>query len=714
MRMIQKIAAGCIGLCLFACTETDELRNAEGKTGFVVSLTDGTKLDVSRATPGEIVESEGIEGTDFHLLIVNEETKEPIYNDKVTTETINAYSGIYTLTATYGENPILALDAPYFKGEVNGVEVFSGQTTPVTIPCKVANALVSVAYDESKAKFSDVYSDYYVEVKAGSATVQIDKTGEKSAYMQAGSTFEVIFHGTLKEGSEEKQINLDLSEIEELPLQAGDHLKLTLSPKLDRFDIPLKVEGAIVEEASLSEEIPLDWLPKPKVEAEGFEGNTLNFVETEAKDAKLNLKLSSALQDIRFKFNFTDKQYLELNRDTGYLYINPADKEIINNTLGVTVANNQIDLNGLTTKIQTNAGESTTNTIEVDVKANNRWSSEDENANRVYTLICNKPVFHVDAYPGNIWTKEFTMNALREEQVESGDFTTLSGKMTYQFSVDGETDWTDLGTDLRQANLQPGTSYYIRGLYRGEVAGEKTMVTTYAEIPLTNGGLENAEELSGDDSSSFGGTVYGWNGWATLNKISAPTGAACYSFNSRSGCRPTSDSYKGDAIRVITLGYGVGGWAKPEKAMHSKLYLGVSADQDGNGIVNGITFESRPSHLTFWYKCISNKGNDESLVQIKLLHDDVVLGEGQFTTGATNNTYTEKTIEIDYSKYLSNLTLSPNKLQIVFQSGIKEPLNIDDDLESFINRWNTVDKTADATYRGNELFVDEVSLEYNK
>ena len=36
MRMIQKIVAGCIGLCLFACTETDELKTTAGKTGFVV------------------------------------------------------------------------------------------------------------------------------------------------------------------------------------------------------------------------------------------------------------------------------------------------------------------------------------------------------------------------------------------------------------------------------------------------------------------------------------------------------------------------------------------------------------------------------------------------------------------------------------------------------------------------------------------------------
>ena len=92
-----------------------------------------------------------------------------------------------------------------------------------------------------------------------------------------------------------------------------------------------------------------------------------------------------------------------------------------------------------------------------------------ETPNLKYTLVCNKPEFTVSAYPGNIWTKEFTMNALMEKQVTKGNFAKLSVDMKYQFSIDGESGWTDLGEDLRKADLKPGTTYYIRGVYRGEV-----------------------------------------------------------------------------------------------------------------------------------------------------------------------------------------------------------------------------------------------------
>ena len=248
---------------------------------------------------------ERIEGADFNLRVVNAETEGEIYNDKVGTGVIDAYSGVYDLTATYGENPVLALDAPYFKGETTGVEVFNDQTTPVTIACKVANALVSVMYDNSKASFEDVYSNYYVEVKVGEESVEI-KDVAQSAYMQAGSAFEVIFHGTPKVGNENKSVVLGTEAGVPNTLKAGDHLKLTLAPKLDRFDIPLNIESVAVETAPLTEEIPMEWLPKPKVEAEGFTNNELSFVETEQKDAKLKLTLSSALQDIKFKFNFED------------------------------------------------------------------------------------------------------------------------------------------------------------------------------------------------------------------------------------------------------------------------------------------------------------------------------------------------------------------------------------------------------------------------
>lgn len=715
MKYINYLSLCCMAWMMFACQEKESLQQS-GKTGFLISLTDGTQVSASRTAPGELKEILDIQPADFDLTITDSSTGDPVYEDKVTEGVIPVMSGVYNLTVAYGDNPVLALDAPYFKGEVKDAVVRGGETTSVEIPCKVANSLLSVTFDNSKESFEDIYSDYSVEVKTeGAESVFLEKDGKESAYFRAGSEIEVFFHGMLKGSGEEKGIALDLSGIEELPLQAGDHLKLTLMPELDKYDIPLSIQVEVTH-VTLEDTIPMEWLPKPRVSAEGFdENNTLTFAETEAKQARLHLGLSSALQEMKLKFNFEDAQFASLNGKE-YLLSDAEDKAAVEEALGIALpeigaTEASIDLSGVVSRMQTHAGATVNNTIEVDVMANDRWSSEDESVNRIYKLVCNKPVFRIDAYPGNIWTKEFTVNALREEQVESGDFSAISESITYQYSTD-QSEWFALSDGMRQDKLTPGTTYYIRGLYRGVIPGEVAEVTTYPEIPLKNGGLEGAKVSAGDDSNVLRGSVYEWDGWATLNNMSTPSGVTAYSFNSRSGCRPTSDSYKGDAVRVITLGYGIGGFAKPKKAMHSKLYLGVSADGDGNGIVNGIEYKSRPSHLAFWYKCISNKGNDESLVQVQLLHDDVVLGEASFTT-SSQNTYIMKTLEINYSEYSSNLSLSPNKLQILFQSGIKEPLNIDD-LKSFIPSWNTVDKTADATFRGNELFVDEVSLVYDK
>ena len=714
MKLIQHVWMACIGLCLFSCTQTDELETAQGKTGFIVSLTDGTKLDVSRATPGDIVDSEGIEGADFNLRIVNTETEGEIYNDKVGTEVIKAYSGVYDLTATYGENPVLALDAPYFKGETTGVEVFNNKTTQVTIACKVANALVSVTYDNSKALFEDVYSNYYVEVKVGSATpVQIDKTGAKSAYMQAGSAFEVIFHGTPKDANEDKSVVLDTEFGVPATLNAGDHLKLTLSPKLDRFDIPLNIESVAVETAPLTEEIPMEWLPKPKVEAEGFTNNELSFVETEQKDAKLKLTLSSALQDIKFKFNFEDEQFASLGEEKEYLWSDEENRKVISEQLGIAVSDNSIDLNGLLAKLQTNAGATTTNIIEVDVKANDRWSSENKTANLTYKLTCNKPEFTVDAYPGNIWTKEFTVSTLREEQVTSGDFTTLSRDMTYQYSIDGQTNWMTLNDGMRQDRLLPGTTYYIRGLYRGEVPGEVTEVMTYPETPLENG---NLNIYTPTESNANYGTRYYWDNWATLNELTCDNavGVQCW-YNSRSGTQPIIGPDNSTAAWIATIGWGYGSsnWATIfgdrgtiKYITPGELFLGSLADVDHDDDVAsrnyGISFYSRPTSVSFKYKYEPYDG-DHTDIFVQVLCDDIVLGEKSFQQSSTISSWTEVTdeLEIDYNKYQENMDLIPNKLILVFKSGVKESVERNKQIN-------------DVLRVGSQLYIDDVELVYAK
>ena len=716
MKLIQHVWMACIGLCLFSCTQTDELETAQGKTGFIVSLTDGTKLDVSRATPGDIVDSEGIEGADFNLRIVNTETEGEIYNDKVGTEVIKAYSGVYDLTATYGENPVLALDAPYFKGETTGVEVFNGQITQVTIACKVANALVSVTYDNSKASFGDVYSNYYVEVKVGEESVEI-KDVAQSAYMQAGSAFEVIFHGTPKDVNENKSVVLGTESGVPATLKAGDHLKLTLSPKLDRFDIPLSIVDVDVVEAPLTEEIPMEWLPKPKVEAEGFTDNELSFVETEQKNAKLNLTLSSALQDIKFKFNFEDEQFAGVLPKEEYLLSNAEDKQAIETALGITLpaigaTEASVDLSDLVGKLQTNAGEPTTNTIEIDVQANDRWSSEDAEANRVYTLTCNKPEFSIAVQPGNCWSREFTIDEVTV--LGNADAEKIKSQLVYQYY--NGTEWVECTTREENGSVKGRTqqfeeaaeniatkTYKVRALYRDAIASAEVDATLETPEQLPNSGFEDWYEEDQDDHKNLWFPyLQGASGaqWTTNN--SETTHSSNDAWDSPSAVKRTTIKNSGNyAAWIRTVGHGntntnVGGLGSLNGSLTGTGTIGILSYSD--------VFSVRPTLVSFYYRYIQ-KGDDAGVVRLKIENKDqnVILFEMNFTV--QNTDYVKRDIPITYSVenvYATHMTLT-------FESGSKHT-----EVVRAKVRGNNADGTEADEHYGSEFYVDEISLVYDK
>ena len=747
MKLIQHVWMACIGLCLFSCTQTDELETAQGKTGFIVSLTDGTKLDVSRATPGYIVDSEGIDGADFNLRIVNVETKEEIYNKKVGTGVIDAYSGVYDLTATYGENPVLALDAPYFKGETTGVEVFNNKTTPVTIACKVANALVSVTYDNSKALFGDVYSNYYVEVKVGSATpVQIDKTGAKSAYMQAGSAFEVIFHGTPKDANEDKSVVLDTEFGVPATLNAGDHLKLTLSPKLDRFDIPLNIESVAVETAPLTEEIPMEWLPKPKVEAEGFTNNELSFVETEQKNAKLNLKLSSALQDIKFKFHFEDEQFAGVLPKEEYLLSNAEDKQAIETALGITLpaigaTEASVDLSDLVGKLQTNAGEPTTNTIEIDVQANDRWSSEDAEANRVYTLTCNKPEFSIAVQPGNCWSREFTIDEVTV--LGNADAEKIKSQLVYQYY--NGTEWVECTTREENGSVKGRTqqfeeaaeniatkTYKVRALYRDAIASAEVDATLETPEQLPNSDMEEwwIETLTGGLGTYYHYNPYSENEadiwWTTNNDRAADPPVSAVEANS---CPSVSYVIGRNGGRAVELRTTAG-----SHYAHTNSFLFIPATLYSEGIVSGMlfignytwnnhetevitpghAFAVRPTDLEFYYKYQPlNVDEFKAYVEVWNVTDGQTtkLADGTFTKSA-NTADTNFELGEIHLNYVRNDMIATH-IYVHFWSTTKDSFSDSDVVKDAIV--NLVDISSDwKAHIGSRLQIDDISLKYDK
>ena len=718
LKWTGKLACVMLVAALAGCQSEDEFTSS-GQTGLRLALTDEAEHAYSRTSPSEL---EQPLGSAFNLQVVSSGTDKTVYKGNFK-ESVLLKEGFYNLTASYGENPVIALDAPYYVGTLEEQKVVKGKMTSASISCSVANALLSVIYNEETLK--KVYESYQVVVSVADESVVLDASSGKSAYFRAGSSVKLVFHG--KQLGSGKEVSYEIPDQEQFKaIAAKKHVKVTLGVDISSIDsgVGVSIEKLQVETVSIAGTIPMEYMPKPKLEAEGFVNNELSFAETEKKSASVRLKLASPLQDLKLKFKSTDAKFASLSSEKEYLLSNTEDKAAVETALGITLPEigakeGTLDFTSLIPQLMTDKGVTVESVVEIDVKANNRWSSENETdaQARTYSLKCNKPVFRVSAYPGNIWTKEFTVNHLLPEDVESGDCEALSQKMKYQFSVDGNSGWTDLGEDLRKAELTPGTTYYIRGVYRDVIESEAVAVKTYPQIVLENGGLEGAQITRGTDSPGFFGTNYGalyeWSNWATLNAVSACYSfATAYSFNSRSGCRPTLEAVSGNAVRVITLGYKGGDWAVPKAAMHSEMYLGVSADDNCNRTY-GINYQSRPTALKFYYKCIENiSGNDLALVQIQVYHDDVMLGNGEFKTGALD-VYAEKKLEIVYENSVEKNKLSPNKLLVLFKSGIKENLNWQTDLKNF-NNGGTTDKTADATFRGNELFVDEVSLVYDK
>ena len=616
--------------------------------------------------------------------------------------------GTYQLSAFYGANKNLAWDEPYYYGEVTDLSIERNKSCSVTVNCKVANALADFTI-VNPDNFNKLLKDYSVDVTVGTETIHWKPGDTANPYFKAGSRVNFVLKGISVVTNEE--CSYTLTPIESVKPGIKYNYKLKITPSNVGFDI---VTEAQQEPVTINETVPESWLPKAKFSAEGFDDqNILTYTETAdaVEKACVSYTALRPIQEVEFTLNFADVHYTSLNKTYKLSALSVEDKAKLEDAGIVLPTFDGISVGGIfdfhtmtPVMLTQNGGQSVDNQIKLKVFSNNRESEA------TYTIRTVKPIFKIGVYPGNIWTKEFTINPLTEENVETGNIRKFTN-IQYEFSEDGN-QWTAFGVDMHKEGLTPGTTYYVRAKYRGEVTGEIVPISTYPQIVLENGGLENADNLAGDDGGITRGTVFGWNGWATLNNMSTPSGIAAYSFNSRSGCRPTDDAHTGKAVRVITLGYGIGGFAKPKSAMHSELYLGTNADGSGNRTM-GIDFTSRPTGLSFWYKCISNKGNDNSLAKIQIFSNDVLLGESSMTTGE-KSVYEQCILNIAYDQDSDKQKLVPNKILILFKSGMKENLSIDNDLKSFIGKYDTVNKTADATFRGNELFVDDVELIYDK
>lgn len=728
MNKVKFLVATLLGVLFVACSEEENLSQT-GKTGFLVSLAEDVKVD-SRSTPEELGKPVA---SQFNLKITNQVTGSELYNGSYTNKLIPASAGTYAIEATHGENQLLAVDAPYYKGTAEA-ELADGESKPVNVKCKVANALASVVFSDGGAlKFEDQFSKCELNVLVAGNSALID--GVKSAYYRAGSTPTFEFRGILKDGGEEVvQTLTDDKFSDPATFAAGAHCVITLKIGAVVPGVKIEISKVEVNEVTVSETIPMKWLPKPKVTATGFDSNnTLAFVETEQKQAALNLDLSSALQDIKFKFNFEDEQFASLDKKKEYLL--STDKATIEQALGITLPSigdkpESIDLSGLIAKLQTNAGVPTNNSIEIDVQANNRWSSDaiegESTPNLKYTLTCNKPEFSIAVQPGNVWTKTFTID---EPTITAGNAEILNEKLVYQYKERdaGDDAWQTCSGGLEQvfSDAPENKAYQVRAFYREGIVSDVVDITLETPAQLPNSDMEEWWIETKTAGSLITKKTYytfhpyaegqGNSSWWDTNNDKAQGGTVAFGIWYE-GCFAscvsyTTDVHGGSKAALIYLSGCGDGYANTSGsyvggAMVGSLFIGSY----NSGIIQGHSFESRPSSLSFWYK-YKPYNSDAFKVIVSLKDGDTEIATGTYEPTAyseEDNAYKQATVDFNYTDDKATATT----ICVQFLASNKTELSGSDFAWGTTINYPTIGDWT--VHMGSVLKIDDLHLNYDK
>lgn len=713
----------CVCSVFVGCSKDDEQTE---RSGFVISLDEATVDVASRATPKELGKPLDV---NFRIKVVNTATGSSVY-DGAFTKLIPVNAGSYELTASYGEDVELEFDTPYYTGKVTA-EHQKNVNTPVSIPCKVGNALLSVVFENASA-FNQLYTKYGLRVDVGesSKTIGGDETA-KSLYFKAGSDVKIYFDATKKDNSP-YSVDLTAGLTSVLPFKAADHAVVKLSTSA----FGLKIEKIEVEKVTVSETIPMEWLPKPKVS--GFEDIT--YVETDdAPSAVIDYTASLPIQDMELTVNMQDEQYSAYNKTYTLSTLTSDDRANLGKLgielpeVGVTKTGT-INLQNLIGTLQTNAGATVDNTFSLRVKANNRWSDETAAA-KTYKVEVVKPEFSVKVDERNCWSREFTVD---EVSITSGNAERLKENLVYQYYNGSE--WVDCADrNNTKGRLQQFVSraedistkqYKVRALYRGAISSNEVTATLETPAQLPNSDMEEWQSVKLGKTSIFGGRADFYDflpyksgesdiWWATKNERSRDYSVSRIKITSAPCVSYTDDSsivHGGSKSALIyTSGHG-GSYAStidiiyPEGAFAGSLFIGKYKWSDNTEQLNpGHAFSKRPTSLVFWYKYIP-KNTDSFKVYAELKNGNDIIASGTYIPAAISSE--TEWVKIELPLVYVNTPDMATDIFVQFLSTEKTSFVASDfdkkKKVSFPNMPNW------EVHMGSRLYIDDISLVYDK
>lgn len=710
MKNIIKTCSVFLLPLFFSCQQEDFKLENGGTIDIVIQ--DGVSGN-TRSLPEPVSEEMAQQ---FSLRIRNEEKNwyKGTIQDYAANNTLFA-PGSYEVSAWYGEDDELALDNPYYASEPLTVQVEADKETQATVQCYVANAMASFVFAKPESA-TTLLKNYEIVTEVGSKTVSCTVDDGQNPYFKAGTAVTFYLRGESASG---KNVDYKFAVIDKVEARKNYRFTLTLDP-VDMgnglFHIDVQKD---VEEISINETLPEEFLPKPKVAIEGMEsGNVLNHYETESKPTlRCNLSAYRPLEDFELTLNFADENLQKLNKTYLFSEMTAEDKkELQDNGIALpeldgVQTSGSLDLSSLVANMHSQDNATPVqNQFTVRVKANGRWSALTEGNINIL-----KPDFAVKVFPGDIWTKELTVTALRAEDVSHGDFNNLNSDLQYQFSADG-TQWETLGSDLRKASLTAGTEYYVRALYRNAISSQVQKVKTYEAKQIPNQTFDDGHDVTYPKSENPLYTFKG--GWIeTRNSMTCHTSGFNAFYVSKSGTLPVVDDGR-NVAHMMTMGWGASNtcnFGNKSGSVINNISAGLvcvgsfDASQDK---ITGLSAYVRPTALKFTYRAEPYNG-DEYLAQIFLENHDgaepVILGSGKLQSGEKVTSYKEQVLPVTYDNQYKDLPITHIKVE--FYSGTKSDR---DHLENKFRDASVWDGYTNAYIIGSQFWLDGFSLVYDK
>lgn len=745
MNKVKFLVAAILSVLFVACSEEENLSQTS-KAGFQISLTESVKVD-SRSTPAELGKPLI---SQFNLKITNQVTERESYNGSYK-DFISAAAGMYTIEAECGDDLELALDNPYYKGSVENVTLENGESKSVKVICTVANALASVVFDNNGIdSFDEQFSSYGIKVKVGASSTTIGNNG-KSAYYRAGSKPTFTFVGTLKNGTPIEEVPLEDAKLSESEtFGAGQHCVITLKLREANSGAHVEISKVEVDKVTINETIPMEWLPKPKIAGFNNDGATIvTQVETaDAVPAVLNFTGSMNIQDVELTLDLKDVDYVSLNRTYTLSVLSEEDRTALTNAgLVLPILNEakegNIDFTTLVGKLKIASGSETTHNIKLRVKANDRWSSE-ENSPAVYEIKTIAPKISITVKPEDIWSKSLTVSGVI---VESGNEAMINSDLKYQFNDNGT--WKNCNeNNLAMLTEHPSDcKMQVRAVYRGVVECEPTTFALEVPEQLPNGNMDGwSYEIYGDRYSFNPWTDGGTPFWDTSNDFTTRHRNNVLSsfIDNYNGFHSVSYVAGKNAIglaaelRSTANGRGntrasIGNWVvghteQDYNKVAGELFTGKTNvttginDADGGGDTyekeKNASFSSRPTALQFYYKYLPY-GSDTWSVHIELLDENKnIIIQNEKTSSETMSDWSAEPYIVELN-YADDMTYAKCKyIYVIFKSTINEGANMpyQEITQTFYVLENGIlnAKTYSPAYVGSVLTIDDISLVYDK